>query len=58
MIRTAMPALDVRDILTGDRYSLFRCNECCALVLCEDARDHLSWHAALVYRRQRQEIPR
>lgn len=42
---TASYVLDLVDPHTEERYALYRCDECFALVLSEDATDHGQWHA-------------
>jgi predicted RNA-binding protein with PUA domain len=44
VIRTATIVFDVTDAATGEQHTIYRCDGCKALVLSEDARDHLSWH--------------
>lgn len=39
--------LDLVDPNTEERFSLYRCGTCLALVVSEDVRDHGRWHVAM-----------
>jgi hypothetical protein len=44
-VSTASYLLDLIDPHTEERYSIYRCDTCFALVASEDAADHGQWHA-------------
>lgn len=41
---TATNVFDVDDASSGERFTIYRCDVCCALVLNVDVTEHLEWH--------------
>jgi hypothetical protein len=57
LIRSASIALHINDA-DGELNTIYRCDECKALVLSADARDHLWWHDAILYAKDPREVIR
>ena len=47
--RTATIVFDVEDAANGERFTIYHCDECKALILSEEAREHLQWHGTLLH---------